>query len=392
MTPQCDAALSYHGLGWSIIPIPRGQKKAALKWKRFQTECPDEAQLHAWFGNGHLLNMAVVHGSVSEGLTCLDFDVATGYHSWALARPDLAQRLPTVETARGFHVYGLSPGGYPTKHGDGRDFLGEGTYSLLPPSVHPDGSQYRWVIQPTAEKLIAVDPGEAGFWTNSVETHEGARGHRRSQELVRGGSREREKGVVEGEASTLVEDEDVQKVISETLPREFGTRHWRVFDLARSLRSMPRFKDADPRDLRPIVAQWHRRALPDIRTKEFEETWIDFLQGWVKIKHLKADGVVMEAFRRAAEGEPPPVAVARYPDNPRLQILVSLCRELQRVAGEEPFFLSTRTVGHLLSVEPKQAWRWLFLLEVDGILRVVKKGGGTGKDGRNATEFRYLGD
>jgi hypothetical protein len=64
MTTQLDAALTYYSLGWSIIQIPHGQTKAAIKWKPFQTRRPGKAQLRASFGNGRPRNMGVVHGSV----------------------------------------------------------------------------------------------------------------------------------------------------------------------------------------------------------------------------------------------------------------------------------------------------------------------------------------
>ena len=94
-------------------------------------------------------------------------------------------------------------------------------------------------------------------------------------------------------------------------------------------------------------------------------------------------------FETAIQLEPPEVAVEKYPDNSKLKILVSLCRELQRAAGSNPFFLATRTAGKLLKINPMQASRWFFLLETDGILKVVVKGG-TAENPRKATRFRYI--
>ena len=164
-----------------------------------------------------------------------------------------------------------------------------------------------------------------------------------------------------------------------------------MFELARTLKSLPQFSGAEAGDLRPIVQEWHRRALSKIRTKEFEETWIDFLQAWPRVRHPMGSEPMMEIFRRTVEGDRPPIAMTKYPENERLQILVSLCRELQRAAGDQPFFLSTRTAGRLLSASHTEAGRWFFLLESDGILEVKAKGG-THENPRNATRFRYLGD
>ena len=132
-----------------------------------------------------------------------------------------------------------------------------------------------------------------------------------------------------------------------------------------------------------------KKALPNIETKEFEETWIDFLKASPKIKHKIGDEPIEKIFDKAIRLEPPQIAVEKYPDNSNLKLLVSLCRELQRAAGDNPFFLTVRTAGRLLEVTPMTASRWLFLLESDGILRVVTKGG-TAETVRKATRFRYI--
>jgi hypothetical protein len=380
-TPILRCALHYaEKLGWCIIPIPHGQKipRRGFGWKRFQTERPDREQLQKWFGRGQH-NIAVIVGAVSGGLTCRDFDRAESYAAWAKAHPDLAKLLPTVKTSKGYHVYFLASVEGAPELGDG-ELRGSRCYCMLPPSVHPDGPTYKWIIRPTAENLLIVDPEQAGFvpksglvteQTENTEKPEQTE-HTEQTEAIEGG-------------------EDVERIIGETLPREFGTRNRKVFELARTLKSLPQFAGAEAQDLRAIVQEWHRRALPKIRTREFEETWIDFLKAWPRVRHVKGTEPMTQVFQRAVEGERPQVAVMKYPENQRLQILVSLCRELQRAAGAQPLYLSCRAAGRLFSVSHTEAARWLFLLESDGILQVVTKGG-THENPRNATRFRYLGD
>ena len=72
---------------------------------------------------------------------------------------------------------------------------------------------------------------------------------------------------------------------------------------------------------------------------------------------------------------------------PGMQYLVALCHELQRHAGDGTFFLSCRKAGEVLGVDPKTAWRWLFLLTREEVLKLVKKGTRASKQ---ASEFRYL--
>ena len=152
---------------------------------------------------------------------------------------------------------------------------------------------------------------------------------------------------------------------------------------------MPQFADADPTQLREFVKIWYKRALPNIRTKEFEETWIDFLIAWPRIKYVKGEEPMAQMFEKAIQLDPPQIAIEKYPDNSKLKILVSLCRELQRAAGNKPFFLSVRTAGRLLNIAPMTASRWFFLLQSDGIIKVVTKGG-TAQTVRQASRYGYI--
>ena len=69
--------------------------------------------------------------------------------------------------------------------------------------------------------------------------------------------------------------------------------------------------------------------------------------------------------------------------------LIAMCRELQRLAGDGPFFLGCRTAGQLLSVGHDTAARWLKLLVLDEILKEVEKGGQPGT-AYKASRYRYL--
>jgi response regulator of citrate/malate metabolism len=70
-------------------------------------------------------------------------------------------------------------------------------------------------------------------------------------------------------------------------------------------------------------------------------------------------------------------------------LLASVCRALQKMMGDKPFFLSTRKAGQLLNMSHEQACRYLAVLEQDGWIQTVKKGT---INGRKATEYRYTGD
>jgi hypothetical protein len=179
---------------------------------------------------------------------------------------------------------------------------------------------------------------------------------------------------------------DIKKAILETLPAAVGRRNRQVFEYARALKAIPRLADAEADDLKTFLRQWHQLALLKnvIGTEPFEETWIDFLQAWPKVKFPRGQEP-MTAILEKAKTNPFPPAVDRYqPDG--LRLLVAVCRELQRVSGEGEFFLSCRTAGKLLGVNYVTAARYLYLLAHDGIVEAVEKGD---RARRRATRYRY---
>jgi len=96
----------------------------------------------------------------------------------------------------------------------------------------------------------------------------------------------------------------------------------------------------------------------------------------------------MAAMLEAAMTTELPEAALDY-EQPTLCLLIGLCRELQRAADTDPFYLACRTASRLLGVDLSTANRWLYLLVQDGVLNEVTKGS---KKTRQASRYRYLGD
>jgi hypothetical protein len=106
------------------------------------------------------------------------------------------------------------------------------------------------------------------------------------------------------------------------------------------------------------------------------------------MKYTAGHGKIEAVFEVALKSQPPQKAVALYEEEP-LRLLASLCRELQRQAGDEDFYLDCRMAGRLLGVPHNTAWRWLTILCADGLLRAGEKGS---QAKRRASRFRYVGD
>jgi hypothetical protein len=87
-----------------------------------------------------------------------------GFEHWAAAHRELARKLPTVATARGRHVYFRSTWtGFIHLGGDGDLRCDSKHYCLLPPSWHPSGVLYRWVVPLPDGPLPLVDPFAVGL-------------------------------------------------------------------------------------------------------------------------------------------------------------------------------------------------------------------------------------
>lgn len=159
VTKTLDAATQYLAAGLSVIPLEVKGKRPAFnllprcsitgkpKWEEYQKRLPTEEELATWFGReGH--NVGVVCGSVSQGLVVVDFDLVQSFDEWCAQ--DLERWLmPTVETAHGRHVYVRVVDKIIGNHRNQSrkiDLRGEGGYVVAPPSVHPEGHVYRWVM------------------------------------------------------------------------------------------------------------------------------------------------------------------------------------------------------------------------------------------------------
>ena len=425
-----DFALAYRRRGWSIIPIGKGTKKPprGLKWKPYQSKPPTEAQLITWFATGKHKVLAVITGAASGGLVCRDFDTMESYQRWAREHPNLAKTLPTVATARGRHVYFRATPSLlffrdlrPEEEGEYRGDTGH--FCLLPPSPHPDGPTYRWLVPlPDGELPFIDDVVAADFLPHPPCNREDREntGLLRITEAISGGGgieqeapSDKQEPVQDNQTPTspiasvilsnplfsapsapsLLHHDDqldeIEHALLESLPESSGQRNRQVFELARALKAVPWLADATVDDLEPYVRRWHELGLAKgvIGTKPFEETWIDFSQAWPKVKFPKGEEPMAAIFRRAQEAELPHAAQKYEQEGVRL--LLALCRELQRASGENPFFLGCRTAGRLLGVDHTTAWRWLFLLQRRRDIEEVEKGS---RSSRRASRWRYRAD
>jgi hypothetical protein len=142
----------YQEQGLSIIPIPYRRKAAAIKWLDYQKRQPCKAEIEQWFNNG-TRNIAVVTGAISSNLSVLDCDCEEKYIELKetienkLGVDDLPSHTPVVKTGRGYHVYFRTEELVRSQKLPRLDIKGEGGYVIAPPSIHPNGSEYKFINQ-----------------------------------------------------------------------------------------------------------------------------------------------------------------------------------------------------------------------------------------------------
>jgi hypothetical protein len=360
-----DDALAYGARGWSVLAVDG--KRAVGRWGVFQKQAADEGTLRRLFTRPGITGLAAITGAVSGGLAVRDFDRADAYHSWVEAHPTDARRLPTVRTCRGFHVYGrLDADEYRTL-ADGELHADSRHYVLLPPSLHPDGIRYDWTIPlpdgelPTLPQSLVYSYAQAHDLADSAYPSRPSRPKQTQTSIAWWTS-----------------------AIATTLPTGPGQRNRCIFEFARQLKALK--PDATPRELRPILREWHRQALPYIRTHEFAESWTDFAIAWERVQ--RPAGQSFRAAAKVAEsGELPPIA-EEFGYDGHLRRLAALCWQLARQWGSVPFPLGCEIAGKFLGVSTKHAGRLLKALQFDGVLELVSKGS---KRSGKASEWRFCG-
>jgi hypothetical protein len=144
------AGLEYIARGWPAF-VCKPQSKEPLTRHGVNDATLDAAQLERWFAKWPQANIAIACGS--PGPQVLDVDDPRAGHV-ALVR---VSRLggPDVATARGrqFYLRGLDRGTVGLGWGELR---GQGSYVIAPPSLHPSGKVYVFLIAPAETPLPPV--------------------------------------------------------------------------------------------------------------------------------------------------------------------------------------------------------------------------------------------
>jgi hypothetical protein len=175
---------------------------------------------------------------------------------------------------------------------------------------------------------------------------------------------------------------DIQSLPSSCSPTSEGQRNNCLFQLVRFLKS--EHPNAELAEIKPYVILWHRQYLDVIGTSNFLETWTDFTRGWDKVK-VPYGQSINSVLEKIDMGTPIPQALIDMGYDNRAFKLLLICRQLQIVSGENPFFISARTAGEMIDYHFTGASKMLASMVMDGILHVVSKGSGL-----KASRYKYI--
>ena len=165
-----------------------------------------------------------------------------------------------------------------------------------------------------------------------------------------------------------------------TIPDSIGQRNKKLFELARHLQGT--IINAEIKDVRAYVLEWHRLSLPVIGTKDFGITWADFIRGWEKVRFPL--GKTLTDVLAGVSQDPIPEGIQTLGYGNHGIEIARICQRLATHQGAEPFFIGARKAGELLGIHFTDAAKLLSALVADGVINLVEKGAGN-----RASRYRW---
>ena len=150
------------GYGAAVVQVARRDKMPLGKaWNTLATSMADV--ICDWLGHGYNLGLLCGSGNIID----VEYDDAGGRET--LARLGLLDiETPTWASGRGEHrlfrlAAPLPPWGWKKIGGAEFRFGGKPAQSVLPPSVHPSGRPYTWLVSPQQCGPAEVTLADLGF-------------------------------------------------------------------------------------------------------------------------------------------------------------------------------------------------------------------------------------
>jgi hypothetical protein len=178
----------------------------------------------------------------------------------------------------------------------------------------------------------------------------------------------------------------IEEALALTTPTRVHENNRLLFILARAVKALEeQDKRFTPSQLKDIFGQWYARSVKFLRPGLSREDYmVEFMKAYQRAKYPLGSVVIPKAWKLAQEQPLPPEA--KQFEDPKRQLLVALCKQLQALAGTEPFYLSARTVQRLFEQDTHStAATWLHAFCALQIIQNVQPG-----NAKRATRYRYI--
>ncbi|MGZ4962779.1 MAG: bifunctional DNA primase/polymerase [Limisphaerales bacterium] len=378
-----------------LLNCRKGTKRPAGRWKNLTAGAMSKPAYLAKLGKG---NIGVALGPRSGGLCSLDIDSDKAFLEFEKLNPEICKTLAT-RGKRGGNYWWRVRTRYPVLtplklNGDSwGEWRADGAQTIIW-GTHPEGGRYSF-LRDQKPGFIEYDqikwpeglvPPHCEVPQLSVtESPERPELPERTQVTQRTEVTEANaRGKCVGVAVTTLDQ-------ALAAARALGPHqnHHRLFTLARGIKAVELFKcgEFSQEELRGVFDRWFAEARPFVRKELSEDDyWFEFMDAYDNALHPLGQNMIEIAWEKVS-ASPLPIVAHQFKDA-GLQKVVSLCREMARMRGSRPFFISCRTIQRLLGhPEHVRAARWLRGLTRAKILAVVEAGE---IKTRKATRYRYL--
>ena len=145
-------AIEYAQWGFRVFPLKPGDKTPMINhWDKEATT--DAATVKAWWQRWPDANIGIATGQGSGGLYVIDCDRHQDgvdgfltFKNWEKSHGQFPATWVAWTGSNGAHVFFKDTEKHKNRAGlkAGVDFRGDGGYIVAPPSLHPNGTRYRW--------------------------------------------------------------------------------------------------------------------------------------------------------------------------------------------------------------------------------------------------------
>ncbi|MCG3183411.1 MAG: hypothetical protein ICCCNLDF_01509 [Planctomycetes bacterium] len=371
--------------GWQALPRKRRSSRAGPRQVAFEL-------------GQHLARGGNVGLVLPENVCVLDHDSPASFQAALTMFPD----APAQQSHNGGHtVHRLPKGaqlvnrtGVELDDGSRFDIRADGTYIVCEPSLHPGGTPYKW-LRPLPQRMKQIPVLPPGVLNQLPKRYNpaadtGTQRHNHSDNPCPAPIALSSKDAPQGEIACVTEslrncvsapelspDEQaaVEAAIMATLPSRNGQRHRCVYRLACRLKAIEVLASLQADALKHIVKRWHAQAYPNISTKPFGETWLDFRVAWGR---AKAHGANWQACVDRARRIPDPLAslisgILCDRTSPPFELMIAIACELDAFHKGKPFPFPCRKVGEATGLDRDTANKRIQLLTDERVLFLVKE-------------------